>query len=241
MSRRLLRRLLLAIPIGLLALSPVFAATTVNAPIQSANPQVNFSDLAGSATCAQLPALTGDATTSVGSCATTVAKVNGVSYGASPSTNTVPVVTGSNTVTYEAVPNAALANSSTTVNGTTCTLGSTCTVAGTFPGAVTTKTTSYTVLSTDNATWFNNSGAGGSVVLTLPSSPATNQVNCGMVEAAQTLEFLAPASTKINVGNTASAAAGNVQSNTTYDFLCVVAVSSTQWMATNILGTWTIN
>ncbi len=58
----------------------------------------------------------------------TVAKVNGVAYGTSPSTNTVPVVTGTNVITYEAVPNAALANSATTPNGQTCTLGSTCNV-----------------------------------------------------------------------------------------------------------------
>lgn len=57
----------------------------------------------------------------------TVANVNGVAYPASPSTNKVPVVTGSNTVTYEFVPNAALANPSVTVNGTGCTLGSSCT------------------------------------------------------------------------------------------------------------------
>jgi hypothetical protein len=38
---------------------------------------------------------------------TVVGKVNGVTYPASPSTNTVPVVTGTNTVTYEAVPLAA--------------------------------------------------------------------------------------------------------------------------------------
>lgn len=48
----------------------------------------------------------------------TVAKVNAVAYPASPSTNTVPVVTGSNTVTYEALPNAALATMTTnTVKG----------------------------------------------------------------------------------------------------------------------------
>jgi hypothetical protein len=58
----------------------------------------------------------------------TVAKVHGVTYPASPSTNTVPVVTGTNAITYEAVPNAALANAGTTVNGQTCTLGSSCTV-----------------------------------------------------------------------------------------------------------------
>ncbi|HET6401179.1 MAG TPA: hypothetical protein VFH95_07240, partial [Candidatus Kapabacteria bacterium] len=51
----------------------------------------------------------------------TVAQVNGVAYPSGPSTNTVPVVTAANTVTYEAVPNAALANSTiglTSTNGT---------------------------------------------------------------------------------------------------------------------------
>ena len=67
--------------------------------------------------------LSGDATTS-GSNVVTVAKVNGVSYGAAPASNTVPVVTSSNTVTYQAVPNAALANSSLTVNGQAVALGS---------------------------------------------------------------------------------------------------------------------
>lgn len=55
----------------------------------------------------------------------TVAKVNGVAYGSSPSTNTVPVVTGANTVTYETVPNAALANSSLTIGSTNIALGAT--------------------------------------------------------------------------------------------------------------------
>lgn len=55
----------------------------------------------------------------------TVAKVNGVTYGSSPSTNTVPVVTGSNTITYEAVPNVALANSSMTLGGHAVSLGGT--------------------------------------------------------------------------------------------------------------------
>lgn len=62
--------------------------------------------------------LSGDASTS-GTLTTTVGKVNGVSYGNSPSTNTVPVVTGTNTVTYEAVPNAALTNSALTVTAGT--------------------------------------------------------------------------------------------------------------------------
>lgn len=48
--------------------------------------------------------LSGDATTAGGT-ATTVVKVNGVAYPASPSTDTVPVVTAANTATYTAVPN----------------------------------------------------------------------------------------------------------------------------------------
>lgn len=41
----------------------------------------------------------------------TVSKVNGVSYPASPSTNTVPVVTGSNTITYQQITNAQISSS----------------------------------------------------------------------------------------------------------------------------------
>ena len=56
-------------------------------------------------------------------CTTAFSNVNGVSYGSSPASNTVAVVTGANTTTYEAVPNAALANSSVTLNGTAVALG----------------------------------------------------------------------------------------------------------------------
>jgi len=118
----------------------------------------------------------------------TVAKVNGVVYGAGPSTNTVPVVTGSNVVTYEAVPNAALAHAATTVNGQTCTLGSTCTVSATA-GTITVGTT-VIAGGTNGDFEYNNSGVlgevaptgTGSVVLgTAPtiSAPVINGVASG--------------------------------------------------------------
>ena len=331
--------------------SSAFAQTTLVSPSNQANVKPAFSDLSGSATCAQLPALTGDTTSSAGACATVNLQVHGVIYPAAPSVNTVPVVTnaaGGGTVTYEAIPNAALANASTTVNGQTCTLGSACTItasAGTItigtttvagtpvsgniltisgttlaqagvtgtlgsvvqsvspaltgtptaptaaggtnttqlsttaftlanaPAAttavaheyvtayaslgsgltlaqpnfgdltntVTAKTTAYSVLSGDNATWFTNTGAGGSVVLTLPASPATNQVNCAIVTAAQTLEFLMPASTKVAVGTTNGASAGNIQSNAPYSKVCLWAQTATQWVGLDMTGTWTVN
>lgn len=51
------------------------------------------------------------------------AKLNGVSYPASPSTNTVPVVTSSNTITYQAVPVAAGGTAATTAAGARTNLG----------------------------------------------------------------------------------------------------------------------
>ena len=59
------------------------------------------------------------------------AKVNSVAYPASPSTSTVPVVTSSNQITYEAVPNGALANSSMTIAGHSVSLGGTQAIAST--------------------------------------------------------------------------------------------------------------
>ncbi len=73
-----------------------------------------------------LTALSGDVTaTGNGPVAATVNRVNGVTYGSSPSTNTVPVVTAANTVTYETLPNASLTNSSVTLGTTNVALGAT--------------------------------------------------------------------------------------------------------------------
>lgn len=67
---------------------------------------------------ADLPTISGDCSIPGGTGTSTVNKVNGVAYAASPGTNTVPVVTGTNAVTYEAVPNAALASmAAATVKG----------------------------------------------------------------------------------------------------------------------------
>ena len=66
-----------------------------------------------------------------GSVSTTVNRVNGVTYPASPSINTVPVVTSAGIVTYQTLPNAALTNNSTTLGSTVLTLGGTAnTVSG---------------------------------------------------------------------------------------------------------------
>lgn len=79
--------------------------------------QPAFSDLSGSATCAQLPALTSDVTTSAGSCATTVASIGGnaVSLGGALTFSGVygftGTITGTTSVTFPTSGTlAALAN-----------------------------------------------------------------------------------------------------------------------------------
>lgn len=77
---------------------------------------------------------------------TTVATVNGVAYGTSPSTNTVPVVTGTNAITYEAVPNAALANSAVTITaGTGLSSGGSVSLGSSITPAVSLNTRSRAV------------------------------------------------------------------------------------------------
>ena len=112
--------------------------------------------LVGSGTNWATQAVSGDATITSGGVVTN-AKVDGVTYPASPSTNTVPVVTGTNAVTYEAVPNAALANSSLTLGSTALTLGTTTTtVAGLTCSACTLSGT--TTAATVNATTLEVGG-----------------------------------------------------------------------------------
>ena len=119
--------------------------------------------------------LSGDVST-FGSLVTTVAKVNGVSYGSNPSSNTVPVVTGANTVTYEAVPNAALANSAVTVTagaglggGGSVSLGSSVTLKLAFKNNSQAGQTSYNVQNSDCGKVINFS-ASGAVAVSLPQA-----------------------------------------------------------------------
>ncbi len=65
----------------------------------------------------QTAAITGDVTSSANSFVTTVVKVNGVSYGASPPVNSFPAVASDNTVIYRAIVGSDLPNPSPTTQG----------------------------------------------------------------------------------------------------------------------------
>jgi len=100
------------------------------------------------------------------------------------------------------------------------------------------ETTNYTVLSGDNFKKFNNAGAGGTVVLTLPAATAPFKVS-GLVVASQILRFDAAGTDVIANAGVTSAAGGTIESdlaNSTIDLECQV---NGVWVVTAITGTWT--
>jgi len=118
---------------------------------------------------------------------------------------------------------------------------------GTFSGALTgyeattTKTSNYNVAVADVAQHFDNTGASGEVDFTLPAYAAGLRY-CFTVTAAQTLKVIAPASNKIAIGTTNSAAAGNITASATYSTACIYATAvSNQWVAESTTGSWTVN
>jgi hypothetical protein len=161
------------------------AISTAGVPSSS---QPGFSNLSGSATCAQLPALTGDTTTSAGSCATTTAKINGNTPGGtctnqavtSLSSSAVPTCTTltsayvdssiyntGNKPTLDVIGNPAasvtfthLATNGTTLNGAAPLSVS---GAGTAAGTLLTITTPAGGATTGTST---TGGAGGDITFT---------------------------------------------------------------------------
>lgn len=163
--------------------------------------QPAFTDISGSAACAQLPALTGNVTSSA--CATTIGanqvartmeaqgiarSVIGVTGNATANVADIQgaanqflgVNNAGTALVFSSIPNAALLNSATTIAGQTCALGSTCglsVINNSLVGAVTmtTQNTYYdgpSVAQGSTGTWFASGNA------TVSAVAANNQVLC---------------------------------------------------------------
>jgi hypothetical protein len=106
---------------------------------------------------------------------------------------------------------------------------------------VLTKTGSYTLLASDTGQVIVNTGAGSTVVLTLPAGEA-GLVYEAVTDAAQRIKFQAPASVVISDGATDSAAAGFIQSSAAKgNSIRLVCVTTNQWRVLAKNGTWTID
>jgi len=105
-----------------------------------------------------------------------------------------------------------------------------------------TKTSDYTVRVRDCGMQFDNAGAGGAVVFSLPvvTAALVGLRYSFCVLAAQSLTVDAPASTTIRIAGSVSAASGNISASTIGDCVEIEAVSTTEWVAKSHEGTWTV-
>jgi hypothetical protein len=99
-------------------------------------------------------------------------------------------------------------------------------------------TTNTSLTSAQSYGISTNSGASGSVTLTLPAAAIGLQYTF-VVVAAQTLQInVTGGSVIIGLGEIASSAGGNISSNSPYSAVSLLCLSSTLWAATSIVGTW---
>lgn len=101
------------------------------------------------------------------------------------------------------------------------------------------KTGNYSVLALDTGTQFDNIGASGEVDFTLPTAAIGLKYGF-IVKAAQVLKIIAGSSTIIAIGSSISASAGNIQANVAYASVQIEAISTTEWVATAVTGSWTV-
>ena len=130
----------------------------------------------------------------------------------------------------------------------TITCGATVSSGGTGTGIVnvamgpvnfTTKTAAYTIPASACGSAYNNTGATGSVTLTLPAAaPGLNYFFT--VDAAQTLEVLGAGTDQIAIG-ASNSSSNNVTANATYATLWLYAYKAGQWVAISSTGTWTVH
>jgi hypothetical protein len=100
-------------------------------------------------------------------------------------------------------------------------------------------TGNYGILDSQSGYHFDNLGASGTVIATLPPADA-GLYYCFAVMAAQTFELLARGGNRIADGGNLSADGGNIQSNTPYSSVCMEAHDTTTWIVSSIRGTWTL-
>lgn len=146
---------------------------------------------------------------------------------------TVSQPTGNGTVRL------GLANDGTTFLALTSTSGL-FTVPAIGPVFVSAQAASpVTVANADSGKEFTNEGAAGLITFNLPTAVA-NLVYDFIVQDADGIKIVASGGDTIRLAANVSAAAGNAQSTTIGSTVRLVAINATEWIATSIVGTWTV-
>lgn len=104
------------------------------------------------------------------------------------------------------------------------------------------KTAAYSIPRAYSGAGYDNTGATGTVVLTLPTINSSSiGTTCNFyVAAAQTFRATAQNSMTIRNAGSVSASDGNIAASTIGNYVELEAVSATQWVVKSIIGTWTL-
>lgn len=105
------------------------------------------------------------------------------------------------------------------------------------------KTTTYGVAASDGKTIFTNEGASAQVEFDLPTAPVAPAGYCYtfIAQDSDGIKIVANTGDTIRLASSVSASAGNIQSNAVGDSVKLCSINATEWMATEIVGTWTVN
>jgi len=100
------------------------------------------------------------------------------------------------------------------------------------------KTSNYPVVSGDVGKVFTNEGASGTVTFTLPAAAAGLHFYF-VAQASQVITLTAASGDTIKVGFTTSSAGGSLSSSgTSDDWVRLIAINATEWVAIPYEGSW---
>lgn len=100
-------------------------------------------------------------------------------------------------------------------------------------------TTTRAVLSTESGTTFTNEGATAEVPFNLPTAVAGLRYRF-IIQDADGIQVNAAAGDTIRIAGSVSATAGLVEATTIGNVVELVAINATEWMAIDVIGTWTV-
>lgn len=102
------------------------------------------------------------------------------------------------------------------------------------------KTADYPVVAGDAQTIFTNEGTTAKRNNTLPGA-AAGLTYTFIVQDTDGVTVTAAAGDTIRIASSVSAAAGNIDTTTLGSTVTLVAINATEWIATSVIGTWTVN
>ena len=100
-------------------------------------------------------------------------------------------------------------------------------------------TTTRAVLSTESGTTFTNEGATAEIPFNLPTAVAGLWYTF-IVQDADGIQVNAASGDTIRIAASVSAAAGLCESATIGNTVTLCAINATEWVATSVIGTWTV-